>query len=114
MTEPPTDPVSVLLVDDDPLVRAGLRLMLGGTGDIEIAGEVGDGSEVAGAVRRLSPDVVLMDIRMPYLDGISATRALTSRRPSGAHHRYPVVIVLTTFGADANVVSALRAGAAGF
>ncbi|NDL57951.1 response regulator [Phytoactinopolyspora mesophila] len=114
MTEPPTDPVSVLLVDDDPLVRAGLRLMLGGSGDIEIVGEVGDGTEVADAVSRHRPDVILMDIRMPYLDGISATRMLTSRRPAADHHRQPVVIVLTTFDADTNVIAALRAGAAGF
>jgi DNA-binding NarL/FixJ family response regulator len=109
MGGPTDEPVRVLLVDDDPLVRTGLRLLLGGTGDIEIAGEVGDGSEVADAVARLRPDVVLMDIRMPVLDGIDATRAITSRTG-----HTPAVIVLTTFDTDANVLEALRAGAAGF
>lgn len=99
----------MLLVDDDPLVRTGLRLMLGGTSDVTVVGEVGDGAGVADAVRRLVPDVVLMDIRMPVLDGIDATRAITSRDgPS------PAVIVLTTFDTDANLLEALRAGAAGF
>jgi DNA-binding NarL/FixJ family response regulator len=100
-----TRPVRVLLVDDDPLVRAGLRLMLGGAPDIEVVGEAVDGATVPDQVRRTSPDVVLMDVRMPVVDGIAATRAL------GAG---PAVIVLTTFDADATVVEALRAGAAGF
>ncbi|HEV7708293.1 MAG TPA: response regulator transcription factor [Asanoa sp.] len=100
-----TRPVRVLLVDDDPLVRAGLRLMLGGAPDIEVVGEAVDGASVPDQVRRTSPDVVLMDVRMPVVDGIAATRAL------GAG---PAVIVLTTFDADATVVEALRAGAAGF
>lgn len=108
MTEPASDPIRVLLVDDDPLVCTGLRLMFRGAADIEVVGEVGDGTEVAAAVERLAPAVVLMDVRMPYLDGIAATRALTKR------DRAPVVIVLTTFDADATVVEALRAGAAGF
>ncbi|HTF06650.1 MAG TPA: response regulator transcription factor [Asanoa sp.] len=100
-----TRPVRVLLVDDDPLVRAGLRLMLGGAPDIEVVGEAVDGAAVPDQVRRTGPDVVLMDVRMPVVDGIAATRAL------GAG---PAVIVLTTFDADATVVEALRAGAAGF
>jgi DNA-binding NarL/FixJ family response regulator len=100
--------IRVLLVDDDPLVRAGLKLMLRGAGDIEVVGEVGDGSGVAAAVRRHAPDVVLMDIRMPVMDGIAATRALTGRDTAAQ------VIVLTTFDADRIVIEAMRAGAAGF
>jgi DNA-binding NarL/FixJ family response regulator len=96
-------------VDDDPLVRTGLRLMLGGTSDVTVVGEVGDGADVVDAVARLAPDVVLMDIRMPVLDGIDATRAVTARGGPA-----PAVIVLTTFDSDANVLEALRAGAAGF
>lgn len=98
----------VLVVDDDPLVRSGLRLMLGSAPDLEVVGEVGDGADVLDAVGRLAPDVVLMDVRMPVLDGISATRAIRGRE--GA----PEVLVLTTFGSDATVVSALRSGAAGY
>jgi DNA-binding NarL/FixJ family response regulator len=100
--------IRVLLVDDDPLVRAGLKLMLRGAGDIEVVGEVEDGAGVAAAVRRHTPDVVLMDIRMPVMDGIAATRELTGRGTAAQ------VIVLTTFGADRLVVAAMRAGAAGY
>jgi DNA-binding NarL/FixJ family response regulator len=100
--------IRVLLVDDDPLVRAGLKMMLRGAGDIEVVGEVEDGSGVAAAVRRYMPDVVLMDIRMPVMDGIAATRALTGRDSTAQ------VIVLTTFDADRLVVEAVRAGAAGY
>ena len=102
-------PIRVLLVDDDPLVRTGLRLLFGGAPDLEVVGEVGDGSQVADAVARLRPDVVLMDIRMPVLDGIDATRALTARAG-----RRPAVVVLTTFDADGTVLEAVRAGAAGY
>ncbi len=101
-------PIRLLLVDDDPLVRAGLSFMLGGADDIEIVGEAGDGSEVASRVGELRPDVVLMDIRMPTVDGLAATEALR-KRPDA-----PEVIVLTTFHADEQVLRALRAGAAGF
>ncbi|UFU01934.1 response regulator transcription factor [Ruania suaedae] len=101
--------VTVLLVDDDPLVRSGLRLMLGADPSIEVVGEVGDGADVAGAVARLQPQVVLMDIRMPSLDGVAATAALSSMGEAA-----PSVLMLTTFGADATVVSALRAGACGY
>ena len=109
VSDPGPAPIRVLLVDDDPLVRTGLRLMLRGAGDLDVVGEVGDGAGVADAVARLGPDVVLMDIRMPYLDGIAATRSLTART-GGA----PAVIVLTTFDADATVIAALRAGAVGY
>ncbi|MEU7022873.1 response regulator transcription factor [Streptomyces sp. NPDC046203] len=100
--------IRLLIVDDDPLVRAGLALMLGGAEDIEIVGEGADGDEVPGLVGRLAPDVVLMDIRMPRTDGLTATERLRAR--PGA----PEVIVLTTFHADEQVLRALRAGAAGF
>jgi DNA-binding NarL/FixJ family response regulator len=99
---------TVLIVDDDPLVRVGLVMMLGGAPDITVAGEAKDGSEALSMVARHGPDVVLMDIRMPTLDGLSATEALRSRGPA------PEVIILTTFDADAHVLRALRAGAAGF
>ncbi|MEU1538111.1 response regulator transcription factor [Actinacidiphila glaucinigra] len=100
--------VRLLLVDDDPLVRAGLRMMLGGAPDVEVVAEAADGGEVASLVREHSPDVVLMDIRMPTVDGLAATEALRAR--PGA----PEVIVLTTFNTDEHVLRALRAGAAGF
>ncbi|MEU7746883.1 response regulator transcription factor [Nonomuraea sp. NPDC049158] len=103
-----TAPIRVLIVDDDALVRAGLSMILGGTGDIEIVAEAGDGSEVPPLVAAHRPDVVLMDIRMPDVDGLTATEAL---RAAGSP---PEVVVLTTFHADAQVVRALRAGAAGF
>ncbi|WP_239674745.1 response regulator [Natronosporangium hydrolyticum] len=99
----------VLLVDDDALVRTGLKLMLGGAPDLTVVGEVSDGGEVVEAVARLVPDVVLMDIRMPVRDGIDATRALRSESSAP-----PAVIVLTTFDSDANVLASIRAGAAGF
>ena len=100
--------VKVLLVDDDALVRAGLRLILSSAPDIDVVGEEEDGTGVVAAVRRHNPDVVLMDIRMPRVDGITATAAV--RQLDSA----PQVIVLTTFQADEHVVAALRAGAGGF
>ena len=103
-----TDEIRVLLVDDDALVRAGLSMMLNGAGDLVIVGEAGDGDQVPAAVAKHRPDVVLMDLRMPRVDGITATRRLR-RAPQP-----PEVIVLTTFDADENVLGALRAGASGF
>ena len=100
--------VKVLLVDDDALVRAGLRIILSSAEDIEVVGEADDGVRAASAVREHRPDVVLMDIRMTEMDGITATAAL--RRLD----QPPQVIVLTTFHADEQVLSALRAGASGF
>ena len=100
--------IRVLLVDDDALVRSGLRMMLAGADSLEVVGEAADGREVLAAVDRHRPDVVLMDIRMPQLDGIAATRLLATQ-PSA-----PAVIVLTTFDADELVLRALQAGAAGF
>ena len=98
----------MLIADDDPLVRVGLAMMLGGAPDIRVVAEAGDGAEVGPLVERHAPDVVLMDIRMPVMDGLAATEALRARQ--GA----PEVVVLTTFDADAHVLRALRAGAAGF
>jgi len=98
----------VALVDDDPLVRSALTLMLGGQPDLEVIGEAGDGRAGLALVERLRPDVVLMDIRMPRVDGLAATRALHARSDP------PRVIVLTTFDADEHVVEALAAGADGF
>ncbi|MFF4501067.1 response regulator [Streptomyces sp. NPDC001401] len=100
--------IRLLLVDDDPLVRAGLSLMMGGADDIEIVGQAADGAEVEELVDRTRPDVVLMDIRMPSVDGLTATERLRERKDA------PQVVVLTTFHADEQVLRALRAGAAGF
>jgi DNA-binding NarL/FixJ family response regulator len=100
--------LKVLLVDDDALVRAGLRIILSSAEDIDVVGETGDGAGAVAAVREHRPDVVLMDIRMPRMDGIAATTAL--RRLDVP----PQVIVLTTYQADEQVVAALRAGASGF
>ena len=98
---------TVVLVDDQPMVRAGLRLILELEG-VDVLGEAGDGREALEVVERLDPDVVLMDVRMPRLDGIEATRRLVEQ---GARSR---VLVLTTFDLDVHVYDALRAGAAGF
>jgi DNA-binding NarL/FixJ family response regulator len=108
MSEAAGAAIGVLVVDDDALVRAGLSMILSGHDDVRIVGEAGDGAEVPDAVRRLRPAVVLMDIRMPGVDGLAATEEL--RRTPGA----PEVIILTTFDADEYVLRALRAGASGF
>jgi DNA-binding NarL/FixJ family response regulator len=100
--------IRVLIVDDDALVRAGLTMILSSAADLEVVGEAADGVEVPNAVAAHRPDVVLMDIRMPRVDGLTATEALRAR--AGA----PEVIVLTTFDADEFVLRALRAGASGF
>jgi DNA-binding NarL/FixJ family response regulator len=103
-----TGPIRVLLVDDDALVRAGLKMMLAGASQVQVVGEADDGRGVLPAVDLHDPDVVLMDIRMPRLDGIAATRLLRAQ-PSP-----PQVIALTTFDVDELVMRALQAGAAGF
>jgi DNA-binding NarL/FixJ family response regulator len=100
--------IRVLLVDDDALVRSGLRMMLAGAPGLEVVAEAADGREVLGAVDHHRPDVVLMDIRMPQLDGIAATRLLL------AQPHPPAILMLTTFDADELVLRALQAGAAGF
>jgi DNA-binding NarL/FixJ family response regulator len=102
--------IRVLLVDDQPLLRTGFRMILSSEADLTIVGEAGDGAAAVEAARRLNPDVVLMDIRMPGMDGIAATRAL-----AGPGVEDPLkVLILTTFGLDEYVVEALRAGASGF
>jgi DNA-binding NarL/FixJ family response regulator len=103
-----TGRIRVLLVDDDALVRAGLKMMLAGAPHIDVAGEAEDGRAVLPAVDAHHPDVVLMDLRMPRLDGIAATRLLRGLPQP------PPVLVLTTFDADELVMRALQAGAAGF
>ena len=106
-----TDPVptiDVLVADDDPVVRFGLNIMLRGAPDLRVVAEASDGAEAVELAGRHHPAVVLMDIRMPGTDGLTATELLRSR-PSA-----PQVIVLTTFDADAHILRALRAGAAGF
>jgi DNA-binding NarL/FixJ family response regulator len=102
------EPIRVLIVDDDALVRAALAMLLAGAEDIAVVGEAKDGSEVMDAVAAAEPDIVMMDIRMPTMDGLAATELLR------AQDQPPEVIVLTTFEADDYVLRALRAGASGF
>ncbi len=102
------DVIRVLLVDDDPLVRSALSLMLGGHNELEVVGEAVNGRDGVELARELLPDVVLMDIRMPVLNGLAATRELHSQPDP------PRVIVLTTFAADDYIIDALGAGADGF
>ncbi|CCH18485.1 response regulator [Micromonospora lupini] len=105
---PSARPVRILLADDQPLLRTGFRMVLGAESDLDVVAEAGDGVEAVELSRRLLPDVVLMDIRMPRMDGVAATRAIVDAR-------LPVrVLVLTTFDLDEYVVGALRAGASGF
>jgi DNA-binding NarL/FixJ family response regulator len=100
--------IRVVLCDDQQLVRAGLRLVVESAGDLEVVGEAADGKEVLRVVAEAAPDVVLMDIRMPAMDGIQATRRLTAMKPS------PHIVILTTYDLDEYVFDALEAGAAGF
>ncbi|MEU9510035.1 response regulator transcription factor [Micromonospora sp. NPDC048170] len=107
-TTVPARPVRILLADDQPLLRTGFRMVLGTEDDLDIVAEAADGLEAVELSRRLLPDVVLMDIRMPRMDGVAATRAIVDAR-------LPVrVLILTTFDLDEYVVGALRAGASGF
>ena len=101
--------IRVLLVDDQPMLRTGFRYILDAEDDLEVVGEAADGEVALAQVRALRPDVVLMDIRMPRLDGVAATAALTAENPST-----PKVVILTTYDTDEYVVEALRAGASGF
>ena len=100
--------VRVVLIDDDPLVRAGLKLMLGGREGVDFVGDGSDGSEAAALVAEHRPDALLMDIRMPGKDGLTATEELMAQKDA------PRVVILTTFDSDDSVLRALAAGAAGF
>lgn len=102
--------ISVVVVDDQALVRAGFRVLVDSSSDLEVLGEAADGIEAVRMVRQLRPEVVLMDIRMPEMDGIEATRQIVGA-PEGADTR---VLILTTFDLDQYVYDALRAGASGF
>ncbi len=108
MTRSSARPVRVLVVDDDPLVRSALGLMLGGQDDVVLVGEASDGAEALRVAQRERPDVVLMDIRMPVMNGLDATREMLLLP------RAPSVIVMTTFNGDDYVVEAVAAGADGF
>ncbi|WP_231443315.1 response regulator transcription factor [Brevibacterium zhoupengii] len=100
--------IRTIIADDESLMRSGLRLLLGAADDIEIIAEAAHGAEAIDLARKLSPDLILMDIRMPVMDGLEATRALM------AQASHPEVLILTAFGTDDFVLQALRAGAAGY
>jgi DNA-binding NarL/FixJ family response regulator len=102
--------ITVLIADDQAMVRGGLRLIVNTQDDMQVVGEASDGREAIELARRLRPDVVLMDIRMPHLDGLEATRQLSSDQALAATR----LLILTTFDLDAYVYEALRAGASGF
>lgn len=101
--------IHVLIVDDEPLVRSGVRMILESEPDIEVAGEAANGSEALAQAHALTPDVVILDIRMPGLDGIETTRRLLQRQ-----HDPPRILILTTFDLDEYVYQAMKAGASGF
>lgn len=109
MSEP--RPTTVLIVDDQAMVRAGFAMVLGAQPDLRVVGEAADGVEAVEACLRLYPDVVVMDVRMPRMDGVEATRRLTGGAPDGGG---PRILILTTFDLDEYVYEAIRAGASGF
>ena len=106
--------IAVLVVDDDTLVRAGLRMMIETQDDLVVAGEAANGEDAVALALELSPDVVLMDIRMPGTDGIEATRRITGSLDRNGPAEPPRVVILTTFEIDQYVYDAVRAGASGF
>ena len=103
--------IRVLIADDQALLRQGLAMMVGAQPDMDVVGEAATGSEAVAAAARLSPDIIVMDIRMPGMDGVAATRQICAAQPPGTG---PRVIMLTTFDLDEYVVAALQAGASGF
>ncbi|WP_010535065.1 response regulator [Brachybacterium squillarum] len=114
MTSPdpvPAAPLRIVLVDDQPLVRAGFSMVIDSQSDLQVVGQAADGLEAVELLRAHRADVVLMDVRMPRLDGIEATTRVLAQAPAG---REPRVIVLTTFDLDEYVLAAIRAGASGF
>ena len=106
--------IRVLIADDERLVRAGLRMIIAAEPDMSVVGEAADGRDAVDAARRLRPDVIVMDVRMPVLDGIAATERLAGLPPIGPDGVRPRVLVVTTFDLDEYVYGALRAGASGF
>jgi DNA-binding NarL/FixJ family response regulator len=107
-----SDPIRILIADDEPLIRSGLSAILSLEEDLAVVGEAGDGAEAWTQVRQLEPDVIMMDVRMPRMDGIEATAQLVAN--SGRLKRVPRVLILTTFESDDYVYDALKAGADGF
>jgi DNA-binding NarL/FixJ family response regulator len=105
-------PIRVVIADDQKLVRAGFAMILGAQGDIEVVGEADNGADAIRVVRAARPDIVLMDVRMPELDGLAATRELLGEGPVARH--VPKILILTTFDVDDYVYQALAAGASGF
>jgi len=110
ISAPRREPIRLMVVDDQPLLRTGFRMILAAERDMTVVGEAGDGVEAVREVARLRPDVVLMDIRMPNMDGVEATRRITASGGPGS----PRVLILTTFDLDEYVFAAIRAGASGF
>lgn len=109
----PSSPIRVVIADDQELVRAGFAMVIGSQKDLDVVGQAGDGAQAVELVRRLHPDVVLMDVRMPGMDGIKATRLITEHC-GGANAPLTRVIILTTFDLDEYVMAAINAGASGF
>lgn len=107
-------PIRVLLADDQPLVRAGLAMLLDAEADLQVVGEAGDGARAVELARHLQPDVVLMDVRMPEVDGVEATRLITEDQPHADVDHLVKVLMLTTYHDEDAVYAALRAGASGF
>ena len=108
-----TDPIRVALIDDQALFRAGIRMLVESQSDLSVVGEAGNGADGVAMVERISPDVVLMDIRMPVMDGIAATEAILERADSLGQEAARI-IVLTTFALDESAARAIRGGASGF
>jgi DNA-binding NarL/FixJ family response regulator len=106
--------IRILVADDEPLVRSGIQMLLSANPDIEVVGETADGAQTVQEARRLQPDIVLMDVRMPGIDGVEATREITADAFSASPDNPIRVLILTTYNHDESVYAALRAGASGF